>query len=123
MSHAGQLLGESPQLGSEDRRLTQIIRTNADRVSGIINNVLSLSKREETRQERLSLQAWTEEFQEEFCDTMQRSEEHTSELQSQSNLACRLLLEKENGVGLDLLASRSGLPDARAGRHDPPYPT
>src|SRR5437660_1704326 len=26
---------------------------------------------EETRQERLSLQAWTEEFQEEFCDTMQ----------------------------------------------------
>src|SRR2546430_10176564 len=26
----------------------------------------------------------------------QRSEEHTSELQSQSNLACRLLLEKNN---------------------------
>src|SRR2546430_6802454 len=28
-----------------------------------------------------------------------RSEEHTSELQSQSNLVCRLLLEKKNGVG------------------------
>src|SRR2546430_9096254 len=28
------------------------------------------------------------------CDT-QRSEEHTSELQSQSNLVCRLLLEKK----------------------------
>src|SRR2546430_5760439 len=27
-----------------------------------------------------------------------RSEEHTSELQSQSNLVCRLLLEKKNGV-------------------------
>src|SRR5688572_32323810 len=26
-----------------------------------------------------------------------RSEEHTSELQSQSNLVCRLLLEKKNG--------------------------
>src|SRR2546430_3717242 len=26
----------------------------------------------------------------------QRSEEHTSELQSQSNLVCRLLLEKQN---------------------------
>src|SRR2546430_12107022 len=26
----------------------------------------------------------------------ERSEEHTSELQSQSNLACRLLLEKKN---------------------------
>src|SRR2546430_4404873 len=30
-----------------------------------------------------------------------RSEEHTSELQSQSNLVCRLLLEKKNG-DLDL---------------------
>src|SRR5688572_31540586 len=27
---------------------------------------------------------------------LQRSEEHTSELQSQSNLVCRLLLEKKN---------------------------
>src|SRR2546430_11539990 len=29
-----------------------------------------------------------------------RSEEHTSELQSQSNLVCRLLLEKKNGQSL-----------------------
>src|SRR2546430_10992682 len=29
-----------------------------------------------------------------YCDV--RSEEHTSELQSQSNLVCRLLLEKKN---------------------------
>src|SRR2546430_15261535 len=29
-----------------------------------------------------------------------RSEEHTSELQSQSNLVCRLLLEKKNNVPL-----------------------
>src|SRR2546430_6872631 len=29
-------------------------------------------------------------------DTDSRSEEHTSELQSQSNLVCRLLLEKKN---------------------------
>src|SRR5256886_7518255 len=28
--------------------------------------------------------------------SMSRSEEHTSELQSQSNLVCRLLLEKKN---------------------------
>src|SRR2546427_8036061 len=28
-------------------------------------------------------------------DVLQRSEEHTSELQSQSNLVCRLLLEKK----------------------------
>src|SRR2546430_10684712 len=29
------------------------------------------------------------------CDCERRSEEHTSELQSQSNLVCRLLLEKK----------------------------
>src|SRR2546427_946502 len=29
-----------------------------------------------------------------------RSEEHTSELQSQSNLVCRLLLEKKNSYGI-----------------------
>src|SRR2546430_12790584 len=29
------------------------------------------------------------------CSTRSRSEEHTSELQSQSNLVCRLLLEKK----------------------------
>src|SRR5256886_12931704 len=30
-----------------------------------------------------------------------RSEEHTSELQSQPNLVCRLLLEKKNKLGSD----------------------
>src|SRR2546427_6261991 len=36
-----------------------------------------------------------------------RSEEHTSELQSQSNLVCRLLLEKKKNRIIDLL----GRPD------------
>jgi len=71
MSHAGQLLGESPRLTEEERRLTQIIRTNADRVSGIIDNVQRLSRRERARLELLSLRAWTEEFHAEFCETMQ----------------------------------------------------
>src|SRR2546430_4852521 len=31
-----------------------------------------------------------------LCRELVRSEEHTSELQSQSNLVCRLLLEKKN---------------------------
>src|SRR2546430_5956114 len=31
-----------------------------------------------------------------FGEHLPRSEEHTSELQSQSNLVCRLLLEKKN---------------------------
>src|SRR5688572_31174173 len=35
-----------------------------------------------------------------------RSEEHTSELQSQSNLVCRLLLEKKNVVSENIPARR-----------------
>ena len=71
MSHAGQLLAESPHLTEDERRLTEIIRSNAGRVSGIIDNVLRLSRREPAQQERLSLSAWMEEFHEEFCETMQ----------------------------------------------------
>src|SRR2546430_8384179 len=41
---------------------------------------------------------------------MLRSEEHTSELQSQSNLVCRLLLEKKKN------ANRSAVPCARLAR-------
>jgi two-component system, NtrC family, sensor histidine kinase PilS len=71
MSHAAQLLGESTVLSAAEKRLTEIMRTNADRVSTIINNVLRLSKREDTRFERISLPDWTDEFHEEFCETMQ----------------------------------------------------
>src|SRR6185369_415529 len=71
MSHAGQLLAESDQLSPQDKRLTEIIRGNADRVSTIINNVLQLSRRDATRPERLSLQEWLDEFRAEFCETMQ----------------------------------------------------
>ena len=71
MSHAGQLLAESPSLTQEDRRLTEIIRGNATRVSAIIDNVQRLSRREPARIERLQLLSWIEEFREEFCDTMQ----------------------------------------------------
>jgi two-component system sensor histidine kinase PilS (NtrC family) len=71
MSHAGQLLAESLTIGPDERRLTDIIRNNSERVSTIINNVLQLSRREATRPTRLSLGDWMEEFLGEFCETMQ----------------------------------------------------
>jgi len=71
MSHAGQLLAESTHLEPQERRLTEIISKNAERVSGIIDSVLRLSRREEARLERLPLQTWSEEFCEEFGETMQ----------------------------------------------------
>src|SRR5438270_9826802 len=39
-----------------------------------------------------------------------RSEEHTSELQSQSNLVCRLLLEKKKRHGSPSISHRKDLP-------------
>src|SRR5256886_3584311 len=43
--------------------------------------------------------------------TRPRSEEHTSELQSQSNLVCRLLLEKKKHYAVELLHLRIALAD------------
>ncbi len=71
MSHAAQLLAESEHLAEENRRLTDIIRSNSDRVSNIINNVLQLSRREPARLERLPLAEWAEEFRTEYCETTQ----------------------------------------------------
>jgi two-component system sensor histidine kinase PilS (NtrC family) len=71
MSHAGQLLAESGNIGAEERRLTDIIQSNSERVSTIINNVLQLSRREATKPTRLALGDWFEDFLSEFCGTMQ----------------------------------------------------
>jgi two-component system, NtrC family, sensor histidine kinase PilS len=73
MSHAGQLLAESPSIGPDERRLTDIIRKNSERVSTIINNVLQLSRRESTKPTRLNLGDWLDDFLREFCETMQVS--------------------------------------------------
>jgi two-component system sensor histidine kinase PilS (NtrC family) len=73
MSHAGQLLAESPRIGPDERRLTDIIRNNSERVSTIINNVLQLSRRDPTKPTRLLLGDWLEDFIREFSETMQVS--------------------------------------------------
>ncbi len=62
LSHAGQLLGESPNISPQEKRLTEIIRTNSERVSTIINNVLQLSRRTSPRPERPTLEYWIEEL-------------------------------------------------------------
>src|SRR2546421_4594546 len=42
---------------------------------------------------------------------VKRSEEHTSELQSRSDLVCRLLLDKKNSVNVAVEAMRRGARD------------
>lgn len=74
MSHAAQLLGESPGLTEDDRRLTEIIRTHSSRISHIIDNVLQLSRRETNRPERLALKPWLDDFAGEFVRTLELHE-------------------------------------------------
>ncbi len=62
ISHASQLLEESPDLNHADQRLTEIIKTNTERVNQIIENVLQLSRRRPTQPEQLDLQAWLQQF-------------------------------------------------------------
>jgi two-component system sensor histidine kinase PilS (NtrC family) len=89
MSHAGQLLAESPSIGPDERRLTDIIRNNAERVSTIINNVLQLSRREATKTTRMTLGDWIEEFFAEFCETMQVPEAEIALHEDAENLEVR----------------------------------
>jgi two-component system sensor histidine kinase PilS (NtrC family) len=71
MSHASQLLRESPTLSDDDRHLTDIIEKNGIRVSHIIENVLQLSRRDATKQERFDINEWLAGFVQEYESTMQ----------------------------------------------------
>ena len=90
MSHAAQLLGESPELSADDVRLTDIIKTHSSRVSHIIDNVLQLSRRESSRPERLSLGSWLDEFVGEFELTLELLEGQITVLPVASDLEARI---------------------------------
>lgn len=68
ISHANQLLGESPRLDSEDRRLGEIIREHAKRMEHIVETVMQLSRRETSRAAELELVRWLKDFVTEFRD-------------------------------------------------------
>ncbi len=66
ISHAGQLLEESPNLDQADRRLTQIIREQSVRMNTLIENILQLSRRDQAVREEILLKPWLSEFIEEL---------------------------------------------------------
>ncbi|MHB8473666.1 MAG: sensor histidine kinase [Gammaproteobacteria bacterium] len=70
ISHAGQLLNESPDLNGEDRRLTEIIHDQSQRVNTIIENILQLSRREQSQPQDLALLPWLEIFVTDFVREM-----------------------------------------------------
>lgn len=66
ISHAGQLLSEMPNLSSQDRRLTEIIKNHCERVNYIIQDILQLSRRTDSRREKILLDVWLDDYLHDF---------------------------------------------------------
>lgn len=67
ISHASQLLAESPHLDGGDRRLTEIIQQHSGRVNAIIENIMQLSRGRRAQPETLILKPWLDHFIAEYC--------------------------------------------------------
>ena len=66
ISHAGQLLSENPLLSIQDQRLTEIILTHSVRVNHIIEDILQLSRRTDSRREKIRLKSWFDNYLKNF---------------------------------------------------------
>jgi two-component system sensor histidine kinase PilS (NtrC family) len=62
INHAGELLGESERATDQDSRLIEIIRKQTLRLDTIVENILSLSKKEMIRPELIDLGPWVQDF-------------------------------------------------------------
>ena len=66
ISHAAQLLSESPSLDKADERMIQIIQSNSKRMNGTIESVLNLSRKNNPNRENIRLKLWLNEFIKDF---------------------------------------------------------
>ncbi|PCM42728.1 sensor histidine kinase [Marinobacter sp. ANT_B65] len=73
ISHAAQLMEESPHLDSGDIKMLDIIRRHSRRVNGIIENVLSLSRRKSANADIVDTGNWLKEFRTDFLQTQENA--------------------------------------------------
>src|SRR2546430_11453562 len=86
--------------------LFRSIKVTSDRLRPVDSEVERLVANPQKAQALLGWKPHVE-FEEGLRRTIEwRSEEHTSELQSQSNLVCRLLLEKKNNRSVQCATRR-----------------
>lgn len=69
LTHAAQLLDESPSITLNDMRLTNIILDQSKRMNGIVENILQLSRQEHSRPEPVELNHFLRQLAEEFKTT------------------------------------------------------
>jgi len=75
ISHAGQLLSESPAILPEDRRLTDIISEHTQRVNSIIENIMMIGRRKDVVTESFELRPWLQHFRDELQERFDLGEE------------------------------------------------
>jgi len=67
ISHAGQLLAESPNLDEHDHRLTRIIEEQSRRMNTIVENIMQLSRRDRSTPQIIELKPFLHNFAHELC--------------------------------------------------------
>lgn len=66
ISHATELLAESSAITGADRRLLEIIEQHCRRVNAIIENVLSVSRRQPSSPQTFELEEWLQQFRDDY---------------------------------------------------------
>ncbi len=66
ISHAAQLLDESPTRDATDNRMLNIIQLHTKRMNGIIENVLQLSRNSKSTPEYFLLSPWLDQFETDY---------------------------------------------------------
>ena len=70
ISHAAQLLRESPDLPEADRRMADIIQHHCERVNDIVESVMQISRREPPKPQYLTLSNWLADYIDSFLKAM-----------------------------------------------------
>ena len=75
ISHAAQLLQESPDLSPSDSHMAEIIQRHCERVNQIVESVMQISRREPPKPQYLLLAPWLTEFVSEYLNALHRPAE------------------------------------------------
>lgn len=95
ISHASQLLAESEEISSADKRLLSIIDTHSKRVNQIIENILQLSRRRPANPQRINLGEWLPAFIKDYLTT----KESGKRLQIELNGSSQVMQTKFDALG------------------------
>lgn len=72
ISHAAQLLQESPDLAPADQRMADIIQHHCVRVNDIVESVMQISRREPPKPEYIMLSEWLNKFVSDYIKELNR---------------------------------------------------